>query len=217
MEKFFTKKAKLKKTIDNFESIGYNTNCRILCFDGYNPKMEVYMLIDVSPLLRGEVGKIDIDYTLHTESLGNNVVFEDAAVSGTLTDNAGYMRLCIKAELPYKGECARCLAPVDGVFSLDFERTVAPEGMLTDEQIEDNVDEYIVLCGKELDIDEQLREELILSFPSKLLCDEDCPGLCPKCGKPLRDGPCGCPTKEIDPRLAVLKTFFDNNEEENNK
>ena len=171
------------------------------------------MLIDVSPMLRGEVNKIDIDYMLRAESIGG-IDFPDAAhVTGVLTDNAGYMRLSIKAALPYISECARCLAPVKGVFSLDFERTVAPEGMLTEEQIEDNVDEYIVLSGKELDIDEQLCEELILSFPQKLLCEENCEGLCPKCGKPKKDGPCGCPEKEIDPRLAVLKTFFDDSEE----
>lgn len=167
------------------------------------------MLIDVSPLLRGEVNKIDIDYMLSAECLYGVEFPEEAHVRGQLTDNAGYMRLCLKAELPYVGECARCLAPVRGVFSLDFERTVTPEGMLTDEQIEDNVDEYVVLSGKELDVDEQLLEELTLCFPQKLLCDEDCPGLCPKCGKMLADGPCGCPEKEIDPRLAVLKTFFD--------
>ncbi len=167
------------------------------------------MLIDVSPMLRGEVNKIEIDYMLSAETLWGVEFPEEAHVTGKLTDNAGYMRLSLKTELPYRGECARCLAPVNGVFSLDFERTVTPEGMLTDEQIEDNVDEYIVLSGKELDIDEQLREELVLSFPQKLLCSEDCEGLCPKCGKPRREGDCGCPQKEIDPRLAVLKTLFD--------
>ena len=41
------------------------------------------------------------------------------------------------------------------------------------------------------------------------------PGMtkCPKCGKPKREGDCGCSAKEIDPRLAVLKNFF--SEEEN--
>ncbi len=170
------------------------------------------MLIDVSPLLRGEVSKIDIDYTLQVESIGGVEFPEETHVTGVLTDNAGYMRLVLKAELPYRGECARCLAPIDGVFSLDFERTVATEDMLTEEQIEENVDEYIVIEGKELNVDEQLTEELILCFPQKLLCDENCEGLCPKCGKPLRDGPCSCPTKEIDPRLAVLKNFFDDSD-----
>ena len=53
-------------------------------------------------------------------------------------------------------------------------------------------------------IDEQLAEALLLDFPRKILCSEDCPGLCPKCGKSLKGGDCGCPKKEIDPRLAVL-------------
>ena len=171
------------------------------------------MVVDVSPLLRGDVKKIGIDYMLSPEPI-EGIEFEDAHVVGVLTDNSGYMRLRLKVELVYHGECARCLAPVDGVFSLDFERTVAAEGTLTEEQLEENVDEYAVIENGKLDLDEEIREELLLSFPMRFLCREDCPGLCPKCGKPLSKGDCGCPTKEPDPRLAVLKTLFDKNEED---
>ncbi len=174
------------------------------------------MIVDVSPLLSGEVKRLDIDYMLSPERL-DGVVFEsDAHVRGCITDRGGYMRLTLKAELNYHGECARCLAPVDGVFSLDFERTVATEGMLTDQQADEMADEYVVLCGNELDVDEPLREELLLGFPLRLLCSEDCPGLCPKCGKPRREGDCGCSDREIDPRLAVLKNFFDESENGSN-
>lgn len=167
------------------------------------------MILDAGPLLRGEVGHIKIDYMLSPESLDGIVFDTDAHVVGSLSDNAGYMRLTLKAELAYTGECARCLAPVRGVFSLDFQRTVVAEGTLSEEQLDEHFDEYAVLDGSMLDVDGQLIEELLLGFPSKLLCEEDCPGLCPKCGRPRRDGDCGCPTKEIDPRLAILKTFFD--------
>ena len=172
------------------------------------------MLIDVSPLLRGEVSKIDIDYKLSAETIANIEFPEEAHIRGELTDNAGYMRLCLSADLPYKSECARCLAPVSGVFSLDFERTVVTEGVLSDDALEDDAEEYVVIHGSELDVDEPLSEELVLGFPIKLLCSEDCPGLCPKCGKPRRDGECGCPTREIDPRLAVLATLLQNEENE---
>ena len=170
---------------------------------------EVDIILDVGPLLRGEVGRIDIDYMLSPTPLEGITFDTDAHVVGRLTDNAGYMRLILKAQLIYRAECARCLAPINGVFSLDFERTVVCEGTLSEEQLEEHFDEYAVLDGTMLDVDEQLSEELILGFPTKLLCTDDCPGLCPKCGKPLRDGDCGCPKKEIDPRWAVLKTFFD--------
>jgi uncharacterized protein len=49
----------------------------------------------------------------------------------------------------------------------------------------------------------------------RLLCDEDCKGLCDRCGKPLRDGDCGCEKKEIDPRLAILKKWAE--KQENNE
>ena len=172
------------------------------------------MVVDVAPLLRGEVKKINIDYMLSPEQI-DSVSFDDAHVVGVLTDNSGYMRLKLQATLSYHGECARCLAPIDGVFSLDFERTVTTEGMIDEERLEELEDEYVVLDGHELSIDDTLCEELVLSFPLRLLCREDCKGLCPKCGKPRSEGDCGCPTKEIDPRLAVLAKFFDSDEEEN--
>ena len=170
------------------------------------------MVVDVAPLLRGEIRKIDIDYMLSPEQL-DGVKFEDARVTGTLTDNSGYMRLCLKAELVYHGECARCLAPVDGVFSLDFERTVTTEGTIDEDKLEELADEYVVLCGNELDVDEPLCEELLLGFPSRLLCSDECEGLCPMCGKPKRDGDCGCRKKEIDPRLSVLATLLHKSDE----
>ena len=106
------------------------------------------------------------------------------------------------------------MEPVSGDFAVQLERTVAAEGTLTEEQLEENVDEYAVIENGRLDLDETIREELLLSFPMRFLCSEDCPGLCPKCGKSRRQGDCGCPTSEPDPRLAVLKKLFDKNEED---
>ena len=78
------------------------------------------MILDVGPLLRGETDCIKIDYMLTPDKLDGVTFNGDAHVLGTLTDNAGYMRLTLKAELSYSSECARCLAPVDGVFSLEL-------------------------------------------------------------------------------------------------
>lgn len=168
------------------------------------------MIIDVKPMLRGEVNSINIDFVL-TPGMIDGAVFDgDARVYGKITNNAGYMRLSLKAELPYVGECARCLDEVRGVFSLDFERTVVTEGMVSEERLEESVDEYIVLDDGNLELDDAVREELLIDFPRKLLCSEDCEGLCPKCGKPKKDGDCGCVIKEIDPRLAVLKKYLTN-------
>ena len=167
------------------------------------------MIIDLNPMLRGEVNVINIDFVLTPEII-EDVTFESGArVFGKITNNAGYMRLTLKAELPYVGECARCLDTVRGVFSLDFERTVVTEGMVSEERLEESVDEYIVIDDGKLILDDAVREELLIDFPRKLLCSEDSEGLCPKCGKPKKEGDCGCVTKEIDPRLEVLKKLLD--------
>ncbi len=172
------------------------------------------MVLDMRPMLRGEVKHIHIDYLL-TPDLPEGVQFDgDAHVLGDVTDEAGYMSLTLTATVSYRTVCARCLEPVSGDFSVQLERTVAAEGTLSEEQMEENVDEYAVIEGGKLDLDETIREELLLSFPMRFLCREDCPGLCPKCGKPKRLGDCGCPTFEPDPRLAVLKTLFDKKEED---
>lgn len=170
------------------------------------------MTLDMGPILRGEITRMEIGYDIVPGCVDDVIFPDNAHVNGYLTNEAGYMRLHLRAELPYRGQCARCLAEVSGVFVLDFDRTVAAEGSITEEQLAENDDCYVMVRDGKLDVDEPLREELLISFPMRLLCSEDCPGLCPKCGKPRREGDCGCPTKEIDPRFAVLQKLLDKKE-----
>ena len=173
------------------------------------------MNIDLKPMLRGEITRLPIDFPIEPEAPYGVSFDGDVRVIGEITNQGGYMRLIAAAEIPYSGVCARCLGEVSGVYTMPFERTVVTEGTLTEEQEEDNVDEYVILQNGMLDIDDSVRESLILTFPMRLLCDEDCPGLCSKCGKSLKDGACGCTTKEIDPRWAVLASLtFDEESED---
>lgn len=43
-----------------------------------------------------------------------------------------------------------------------------------------------------IDLDPNIREEIILDYPIKPLCNPNCKGLCPKCGKNLNEGVCFC-------------------------
>ena len=122
---------------------GYNIYCRFLCrlkFAG-----GVRMILDMGPMLRGEVDTIPVDYMLRPEPLQGIEFTADAHVVGKVTDTGGYMRLVLEADMPYKTICARCLDDVTGVYTVCFERTVAEERSLTQEQIDDNVDEYIIV------------------------------------------------------------------------
>ena len=55
-----------------------------------------------------------------------------------------------------------------------------------------------------LDLDELLRADILLSLPSKILCKEDCKGLCSVCGADRNKQECHCEEKSVDPRLEIL-------------
>ncbi|MBR7112831.1 MAG: DUF177 domain-containing protein [Clostridia bacterium] len=172
------------------------------------------MVLNMGPLLRGEITRMEIEYDLVPDAVFDVTFPENAHVKGYVTDDAGYMRLYLQATLPYRGTCARCLDEVTGEFVLDFERTVAPEGSITEEKLAVMDDAYVMIRDGKLDVDEPLREELLMCFPMRLLCQEDCEGLCDRCGKPKRQGDCECAKKEIDPRLAILQKWVDKQEKE---
>lgn len=177
-------------------------------------ELEVTMTLDMRDMLKGLVDELNVTGSFSPEAPMGVSFDGEAHVSGKVTNEGGYMRLTLQMQVAYSGECARCLTPVSGVFDMSFERTVVDEGTLSEEQLDDNVDEYVVIVDGVLDLSEELHDALYLSFPMKLLCQEDCRGLCPKCGKPRREGPCDCSEREIDPRLAILATLLDKNEEE---
>ena len=173
------------------------------------------MKLDLRPLLAGE-RLLNFDYELSldidpedTSSFLYGVSFPSPMkVAGDITNTAGYMRMRLEMSVDYEAECARCLSPVSGKFSLDLKKTVAPRNLLLDLD-EDKLDDYAIIEDGFLDMDEQLRAQLEMEFPVRFLCHEDCKGLCQRCGKNLNEGKCECPEKEIDPRLAPLQEILE--------
>ena len=181
------------------------------------------MKLDLRPLLAGD-RLLTFDYELaldadseDTVSFLTDVDFPSPMkVSGEITNTAGYMRMTLTMSVDYVAQCARCLSPVTGQFTLDLEKTVAPRNLLGDLD-EDKLDEFAIIEDGFLDMDEQLREQLEMEFPMRFLCTEDCKGLCPKCGKNLNEGECNCDHTEIDPRMEPLRKLLEQMKNEENK
>ena len=162
-------------------------------------------------MLGGDTDEISFDYPLTIEDELFGVTFpKPVRVLGTIINKAGYIALKATAEVSYDTVCDRCLTPIRTGCTAVFEKTVALSGELQDE----DQDEYLIAEDRILDLDEPIREAVILEFPSKHLCKEDCKGLCPRCGKDLNEGPCACEKKEIDPRMAVFADLLKNKKEE---
>ena len=80
--------------------------------------------------------------------------------------------------------------------------------LVTELADEDHEDERVFpLEGDSADLEDIIRTVFVLNMDSKLLCKEDCKGLCCRCGKNLNEEACTC-QKEIDPRLAALKQLL---------
>jgi uncharacterized protein len=107
-------------------------------------------------------------------------------------------------------ECDRCLqrveAPVSADFALEYitgsEYESGDAAELTEEQLS-----VSVFDGQAIDVDEIMKEQILLAVPTRMLCREDCKGICPECGIDKNTGECQCVTDDIDPRWAALKNL----------
>lgn len=102
--------------------------------------------------------------------------------------------------------CSRCLTDTEVRIPLGFELKL--DMKLTDEQRVNDLDESSYLTGTDLDTDRMVYLEVLMNWPQKVLCSENCAGLCPVCGKNLNEGSCGCDEGPKDPRMAAVSDIF---------
>ena len=131
-------------------------------------------------------------------------VSEPVLAEGVVKNTAGVLMMTGEVSTCIHGICDRCAANFDREVSFPIEVV-----LVTEMANEENEDEWVFpLEGDSADLDDIVRTVFVLNLDSKLLCKEDCKGLCPRCGKNLNDGPCNC-QKELDPRFAALKQLLE--------
>jgi len=107
-------------------------------------------------------------------------------------------------------ECDRCLKPIELPVNTDFELEYITGSEYESSALAELTEAEMsvaVFDGDALDVDEIVKEQILLGVPTRMLCREDCKGFCPKCGADRNTGECNCETKEIDPRWAALKNL----------
>jgi len=67
--------------------------------------------------------------------------------------------------------------------------------------------DYDYFEGDEIDLSDTIYEGIVLAYPMKSLCHEDCRGLCPSCGTNLNKKQCSCEKGKGDPRFRALRSF----------
>ena len=154
--------------------------------------------IEYGPDVR-QVGPLAVDgrAELLVEHRGHKQTVEDIRVRAKL---AGSFELL----------CARCLKPVSTPLAADFDLIFRPGGVdaeagehaITEDETEIG---YYETSG--LPLEDVVREQVLLTLPGRVLCSEDCKGLCPHCGTDRNAGECACGESVGDSRWRALAGF----------
>ena len=166
-----------------------------------------YMQLDFTNLFNFDNEVVNIDYNLSLDDFEYSTykpLKNGVKVKGKAYCKADVVYLDLNVEFDFFGICDRCAEDFEETFSFDINRIVV-EKLDNDD---DDFDEFVVVDDCRLDIDDFVYQEIQLFLPQKMLCRDDCKGICPKCGKNLNEGECSC-KKDVDPRMAALLQLLD--------
>ncbi len=130
----------------------------------------------------------EIDYKIPLDELDGYkaVSFKTpVSINGEVENRAGIVELKIHISFVLDCVCDRCLKKFEQEYEYDFEHTIVQKSQKED-------DDRIVCEDMILDLNELAISDLLLQLPSKILCKEDCKGLCFNCGQNLNEASCEC-------------------------
>lgn len=164
------------------------------------------MKIDLSNLFNGSQDSLSVSHSVDLSDLIFGTycpVKEPVKVNGKIFTKADIVYLKLNISFIMDGFCDRCAEEVRKDYSIDIKK------ILVEELQNEDDDNYIIVENHILDLDELINEEVSLGLPSKLLCKDDCKGLCQKCGANLNVKKCDCKS-DVDPRMQALLQLLDN-------
>lgn len=168
------------------------------------------MIIDISNVIKSINKEITeevvMDMTSFESRLGEFPILKKTPVELRIANRENKLLLIsgsvdIEVGIP----CGRCLEEVPTQICFDIDKELKVEnGVVVDEEMEET--DYLI--GFELDVDKLVYAEILVNWPMKVLCKEDCKGICKVCGMNLNKGTCDCRRTELDPRMAAIQDIF---------
>jgi uncharacterized protein len=156
--------------------------------------------VDLTALSLGESQSLTGDYSSDDLELNTADIefLTSLHLEGKVTRGDGFLRIAGEISAKLKEACGRCLAKTERGFKREFEIVAT---------VSNDETSY--------DFTPELREEILVSYSQKLLCSEDCKGLCSNCGANLNVAPCDCYEEEESTNpFSVLKKLKKEKEKE---
>jgi len=161
------------------------------------------MILELRALIEGEAIPFTDALDLSALDFSGRYLFpEPVRLTGAVQKRTGIIQLDGRYETTMSMQCDRCGKPFGRALSEPLIVTLAKQ-----REAEDRED-IVLLRNDACDLHEIFEPAVILSVPSKILCSEDCAGLCPRCGHDLNESSCDC-APEADPRWDALRALID--------
>ncbi len=161
------------------------------------------MLVDISNVLDKDYFEDELNLVF------NDTIFDleydikikyPIKINLSITKSLNNILFKLKCEIKYEAICFRCSEPYSDSFCVTSEGNIVYRKI--DEKFEEN---SLVIKDKSVFLDEFLYQEIVSSIPMRLLCKEDCKGLCKRCGINLNYKNCECDKQSYDLRFEKLK------------
>ena len=171
------------------------------------------MRVNVSDLLADRDGVRVLAFAEPLPAPGEDVAFVEPVTGElVLTGTAAGVTLRGRVRTVASCVCGACLRrfslPLAPEVTEEFgPRDGPPEPDAPDRELGAGDFRVPVAPGDVVDVTEVVRQHVLLALPLAPRCREDCPGLCPRCGADLNDGPCECGPRDLDPRLEALRRW----------
>jgi uncharacterized protein len=150
-------------------------------------------------------GQIDFDRKVNQAS-----DLHSEGTAGLLNHSLGEIRVQGNLQVETEAVCDRCLEAIKLPIQSPFDLVYMPMGD-SPAGGEDEIDEAAVEVGfyegNGLELNDVLREVVLLALPMQIVCSETCKGICPVCGQNRNQRDCNCQTKAVDDRWNSLKSL----------
>ena len=174
------------------------------------------MKVDLSEFLEKEDQTVEKEVTIDLNSVtvsgGDHPRTDNETISLTFYNSEGKnLYISGKTELTFSAQCDRCLEDVDVRVPVEISADI---GISDDTFSMDNDEGLDYIEDGYLDVDGMIMAEVHLGWPSKILCKDDCLGLCPVCGANRNLVTCECDTEVRDPRMMQFLDAFNESKKE---
>jgi uncharacterized protein len=164
------------------------------------------MRVNVSDIVKTEGAGVDVhfcDDLPELREIDTSVEFIPSfEFTGRIVNLGGLLKLSGELHFKFSANCLRCLSRVESAMDIEVNESFV-------EDLKSDDDDAYTFEGNVVDIDKPLMDNIILALPMKIICREDCKGLCGTCGTNLNLKNCNCDeSKIVDPRMEKLKDYF---------